>query len=592
MEKNEHIEELKKENIQLKMEIKKLNRRLDIIKNNIKRQKVSMVARVNVDAMMAAEKARQEEYMALLLENSLNIILLFDKDGRFAYCTDDFLQKIQVKNFGLINGRHYREVFGDLEHTEILGWVDASFKQTFSEKKPMIIERTIEFYNDVAGPRNYTISFTPMLDSHGTPKGVMVFFHDMTDVLKAVEQAEYANRAKSLFLANMSHEMRTPLNVIIGMLTIARQTTKAEEKDYCLDKIENASKHLLNVINDVLDMSKIEADKFELDSSLFEFRKMIAQVTGIIGFSVAQKKQELFVQIDEQVPEQIFCDEKRLMQVISNLLSNAVKFTSEQGSISLEVAMISENSDACTLRIEVVDNGIGISAEQQASLFQSFVQADFDISRRFGGTGLGLAISKRIVEMMGGNIWIESESGQGSRFIFTVTVGYRAEELCEKVLIYNYKNRPPIHKEERDIKSYDGSFKGKRALLAEDMEINREIILTLLEDTGLEITCVENGRESVYAFTLANGGYDIVLMDIHMPEMDGFEATKIIRHLDCSNAKTIPIVAMTANVFNEDIQDCLNAGMNGHIGKPIDIDIVLDTLYRFLITEQAPRAEN
>ena len=580
MDNNELYEELEKENVRLQREIKKLNRQLDSIQLNLKRQKVSMAARKNVDAMMAAEKARQEEYMALLLENSLNIILLFDQDGRLAYCTDIFLRKAHIQSFGLINGRHYAEVLHNDKYADVLEWVDSAFKRTISEKQPLIFDKTITFGNEDAGPRNYTVSFIPMLDSLGMSKGAMAFFHDMTDIKQAVERAEYANKAKSLFLANMSHEMRTPLNAIIGMLTIAGQTESATEKDYCLSKIGEASKHLLNVINDVLDMSKIEADKLELDSGMFEFRRMLSRVTDVLGFSVSQKRQKLSVLVDERVPDNIYCDEKRLTQVISNLLSNAVKFTPEEGDISLDVSLLEESVDICTLRVEISDTGIGISEEQQAALFQSFVQADSNISRRFGGTGLGLAISKRIVELMGGRIWVESDVGRGSRFIFTIMVGCGEKNAGEDAA-ETADECVSGDDEVPDLQSCIGLFKGKRALLAEDVEINREIVITLLEDTGLEFTCVENGKEALEAFSADD--YDIVLMDIHMPEMDGFEAARKIRSIDSLRAKTTPIVAMTANVFSEDVQKCMDAGMNGHVGKPIDIEVVLRMLYRFLI---------
>ena len=506
--------------------------------------------------------------------------MLFDQDGRLAYCTDIFLRKAHIQSFGLINGRHYAEVLHNDKYADVLEWVDSAFKRTISEKQPLIFDKTITFGNEDAGPRNYTVSFIPMLDSLGMSKGAMAFFHDMTDIKQAVERAEYANKAKSLFLANMSHEMRTPLNAIIGMLTIAGQTESATEKDYCLSKIGEASKHLLNVINDVLDMSKIEADKLELDSGMFEFRRMLSRVTDVLGFSVSQKRQKLSVLVDERVPDNIYCDEKRLTQVISNLLSNAVKFTPEEGDISLDVSLLEESVDICTLRVEISDTGIGISEEQQAALFQSFVQADSNISRRFGGTGLGLAISKRIVELMGGRIWVESDVGRGSRFIFTIMVGCGEKNAGEDAA-ETADECVSGDDEVPDLQSCIGLFKGKRALLAEDVEINREIVITLLEDTGLEFTCVENGKEALEAFSADD--YDIVLMDIHMPEMDGFEAARKIRSIDSLRAKTTPIVAMTANVFSEDVQKCMDAGMNGHVGKPIDIEVVLRMLYRFLI---------
>ncbi|MDR3073670.1 MAG: GAF domain-containing protein, partial [Deltaproteobacteria bacterium] len=242
----------------------------------------------------------------------------------------------------------------------------------------------------------------------------------MQNLVQAREAALSSTRAKSDFLANMSHEMRTPMNAITGMTTIAKGSASIEKKDYCLSKIEDAATHLLGVINDILDMSKIEAGKFELSIEKFNFEKMLQRVVNVITFRVDQKKQEFHVRIDRNIPRFLIGDDQRLAQVIANLLSNAVKFTPEEGTIRLDARFVKEEDNLCVIQIEVRDTGIGISEEQQGRLFNSFEQAERGTVRKFGGTGLGLAISKRIVEMMGGRIWIDSELGQGSTFTFTV----------------------------------------------------------------------------------------------------------------------------------------------------------------------------
>ena len=386
----------------------------------------------------------------------------------------------------------------------------------------------------------------------------------------AKEMAEHDSLAKSTFLANMSHELRTPMNAIIGMTAIGLSSADILQKDRSLIKIDDASKHLLGVINDILDISKIEAGKFELSEVEFDFDSMLDQVETVINFRVDEKRLKFTMDVDKNIPQIMIGDDQRLKQVIINLLGNAVKFTPERGSISLSTRLLGEDDGTCKMQIAVSDTGIGISREQQAILFQSFQQADSNTSRKFGGTGLGLAISKSIVDMMGGSIWVESEVGKGSTFTFTISMkcGEVGKELSDR------------HEVEWDALA--GLFEGCSILLAEDVEINREIVTTLLESTLVEIECVENGKEAVRMFSESPYKYDLILMDVQMPEMDGYEATRTIRALDLPNADSIPILAMTANVFKEDVDNCLEAGMDGHIGKPFDFDEVIDKLNKYL----------
>jgi signal transduction histidine kinase/CheY-like chemotaxis protein len=520
-------------------------------------------------------------------------------------------------------------------------------------------------------------------------------------LVAAKEEADGSNRAKSEFLSNMSHEMRTPMNAIIGMTSIGKSALGVDEKDYALKKIENASSHLLGVINDILDMSKIEANKLELSFLEFDFERVLQKAVNVINFRVDEKTQSFHVDIDKNIPRRIVGDDQRLAQVITNLLSNAVKFTPEGGSIRLSARFLGEENGLCAIQFDVSDTGIGINAEQQERLFSAFQQADLSTSRKFGGTGLGLAISKRIVEMMGGKIWIESEPGKGSTFFFTIQAERGKTELaslrnsgvkwenvrilavdddpetleffqetaknlrlsCDAVsgaedvmrlleqkqyydiyfvdwkmpgmngieLSGKIKERQPGHSVvimissaewsviaveakaagvdrflskplfpsdiadcvndclgsggvvgENSQSSLQNVFEGRRVLLAEDVEINREIVLALLEPTKLEIDCAEDGQEVVRMFSEKPDYYDMIFMDVQMPEMDGYEATRRIRSYNHSRARQIPIVAMTANVFREDVEKCLAAGMNDHVGKPLDIGELLAKLQQFL----------
>ncbi|MDR2578684.1 MAG: response regulator [Chitinispirillales bacterium] len=384
-----------------------------------------------------------------------------------------------------------------------------------------------------------------------------------------------ANQAKSNFLSNMSHEMRTPLNAIVGMTAIGKKAKDIEGKNHSLNKIGDASSHLLGVISDILDMAKIEADKLELAPIEYNFKNMLQKVLAVIHFRADEKQLLLTVNIDGKIPHFVVGDDQRLAQIITNLLSNAVKFTREGGEVHLDASLAGEVGDACELQVEVSDNGIGISPKKQEKLFEAFEQADSGTSREYGGTGLGLAITKRIIKMMGGHIRVESEIGKGSKFIFTVKVkrGSKSGEDADKCEKMNGGEPDTVNA---------GEFEGKRLLVAEDILINQEVLSALLEGSGLIIDCAENGREALDMVTADPDRYDIVFMDVQMPQMDGLEATRSIRALPPRLRGKLPIVAMTANVFKEDIDACLAAGMDDHLGKPLDIDKIVEKLRKYV----------
>ena len=373
-----------------------------------------------------------------------------------------------------------------------------------------------------------------------------------------------ASRAKADFLANMSHELRTPLNAIIGMTNIAKFQENPADTRRSLDMVSGASSHLLGIINDVLDMAKIESGKFELASADFSLKAVIERVSNVLSVSIAEKKLDYACSVDEGIPETLRGDDQRLAQVLTNLVGNAVKFTGEGGSVTLGAALVEKTPGHCVLQIDVADTGIGIAPEQMGGLFGAFQQAGRNIARTYGGTGLGLSIARSIVAMMGGTIWASSEVGKGSVFSFT----------CRLELGKSPAGAKPCKPDDDDA----ALLRGKSILLAEDIEINAEIVSELLRPYGVSITWAKNGSEALAMYEEAGGRFDAVFMDVQMPEMDGHEAAARLRRTGLPGAKTVPIIAMTANVFREDVEKCLLAGMNDHIGKPIDMAEVVRAL--------------
>jgi PAS domain S-box-containing protein len=673
------------------------------------RSAILLCANTVIRADMEREITNANEFNRAILDASPVGFTVFDENARVIDCND-----ITLKTFGTTK-KYYLEHFYDFSPEFQSDGRKSEDKAVEVVKRALRGESLVmEWTNCTARGELIPYEVTIVRAMYNGKYVALGYQYDMRNsknmekkLKEALYKATEASKAKSEFLSNMSHEMRTPLNAITGMTTIGKNAKDMERKDYALDKIEVASTHLLGVINDVLDMSKIEANMLELSPVEFSFEKMLQKIATVVNFRIEEKHQKFSVHIDKAIPKTLIADDQRLAQVITNLLINAVKFTPEKGSIALNAQFLGEDKGLCTLQISVDDTGIGITREQQKRLFSSFQQAESSTTRKFGGTGLGLAISKSIVEMMGGIIWIESELGKGSTFIFTVKMkrgtdkeqgllvpglnlndvrimvidddpdvleyfeeiiqgfglscksaknGEEALKLVEENGAYHIyfvdwkmpdmngiqltremKKRYPentiiimisafewsvIAEEAKEAgvdkflskplfpssiadvineslgvdrnkieeagNDINGIFAGKHILLAEDVEINREIVNALLEPTQLEIDFAENGQEAVRKFTEAPDRYDLIFMDVQMPEMDGYEATRRIRAFETTLRKDeserprrVPIVAMTANVFREDIKKCLDAGMDSHVGKPLDFDEVIKRLRNY-----------
>ena len=464
-----------------------------------------------------------------------------------------------------------------------------------SERFPdMITENMIDYIEDtfLGDPQDWVMEINnavfrcntmPITNADGVVTGVVGSSAEVTSLIRMQMElvdarlaAEAATIAKSDFLSRMSHEIRTPMNAIIGMTSIAQKSDEPDRIRSCIDKIENASRHLLALINDILDISKIEANKLELVHEPFSLMGCINNIRNMILVKTEEKGQTFQLNVDDSLPEVLVGDELRFNQVIINLLGNAVKFTDMKGLIRMDVTEHSRTGDVSELEVCVRDNGIGIPPEHIDKLFAPFEQADGGITRAYGGTGLGLAICKYIVEMMGGRIWVESVIGEGSSFCFTVLMKVGDAAAADAIAATD------LHA--RDVAS-SHNWSRFNMLLVEDVEINREIMFALLEESQVNIDYAENGAIAVDMFVSAPDKYDIILMDLQMPVMDGLEATRRIRALPSDRAKDVTILAMTANVFTEDVDRCKAAGMNDHIAKPVDGELLYAKLRAYLKTK-------
>lgn len=387
------------------------------------------------------------------------------------------------------------------------------------------------------------------------------------DLVTARQIAESANVAKSAFLANMSHELRTPMNAIMGMTELAtRRASDPKQKDY-LGKIMLAAQQLLAIINDILDLSKIEADRLTLERSELRLGDVLSSLDSLIGYQATEKGLALTITCAPDLRElPLLGDPLRLGQVLLNLTGNAVKFTSA-GRIDVAAALVKESADQIVVRFDVRDTGVGIPAENLTRLFSAFEQGDNSTTRQYGGTGLGLAISKRLVALMGGSVGVNSSPGVGSHFWFTATL-QKGQSVAVHAAALPYAAEAVLSARHR----------GARILLAEDEPITREVSLGLLEDVGLTVDAVSDGAQAVEL--ARRNSYDLILMDIQMTGMNGIVATRLIRAMP--GHERTPILALTANAFAEDRRSCLQAGMNDHIAKPMAPEVFFQTLLKWL----------
>ena len=535
---------------------------------------------------MTLERMKIEEQRTLLdkvFSSSPDLIWYKDPKGRYL---------VVNPRFAAVVGKSVDELVGKKDEEILPEDVANSFKKNddetivskvalYTEEKVLFADNHEEVLDSVR---------TPIYDTNGVLVGLLGVARDVSarvtmenqlrktqiELEQAVNDANKANEHKGEFLARMSHEIRTPMNAIIGMTNIVKRrlgesdTSDSPEMTDVkahVKQIEASSQHLLGLLNDILDISKIEAGKIELSEEVVELPKLINTVANIIKPRCVEKSITFDTHVESFSPHTFLCDSLRLRQVLINLLGNAVKFTPEHGKVDLDIKKLDEKDGKMLLAFSVRDTGIGISEEALATIFQPFEQGDGKISRQYGGTGLGLAISRRIVQLFGGDITVKSVQGEGSEFSFSIWLRETESGELSEVTPSDATNK----------------FVGKKALLVDDVAINRMIVLALLETTGMIIDEADDGLVAVKKFEESPvGTYDIIFMDVQMPNMDGYEASAVIRGLDRSDAHDVPIVALTANVFKEDVDKAIKFGMNGHIAKPVEMDKLLEVLFKFL----------
>lgn len=512
---------------------------------------VEIVKRIHIEKRLSRGNALLKSF----LQSIPDLVFYKDVDGKYLDCNKAFSE------------------FNDSDRKAIIGKTDFDIytkkeAQLFSSTDQEILsgkeQVKMEMWGTWPDGRRVLLEThkNPIIDDTGEIIGIIGISRDITEkhfdkmeLQKSKDEAESANMAKSMFLANMSHEIRTPMNGIIGMTDILQQTDLTKEQKEFLKIISLSGTNLLTIINDILDFSKIESGGIVLEKINFKLLDPIEETIKLLSYKVEQKNLYLKLDASQDLPEIVNGDPLRTKQILINLVNNALKFTSE-GGITISIELQEKASKKTSILIKVIDTGIGISEEGQQKLFKSFSQTDASTSRKYGGTGLGLSISKRLVELMNGEIGVESEEGKGTTFWFNLTFGTAG----------NVK----ISGEENDKKEQVQKC-SLNILLAEDNPINQRVALFNLKKMGHQVDIADNGKIALELFN--KNKYDIILMDIQMPEMDGLEASKQIRICEKNNQDkgTIPIIAMTANAMRGDKENFINQGMSGYISKPFKI---------------------
>lgn len=567
---------------EMQREILRLRRRLSLAETNLKRARQFSIGQDRVDMVFNNSLKKELQFFNLILENTTNILMLFDLDGRLAYTSRTFLNNADIANFSLINGRHFGEVLRPIiSWTNLINFTKA-VNIAIKQKKTIAIEEEIDF-NNKGNLRVFSIFVTPMFDENYKNAGIIALLNDITENKAAMERArrieiaEESNKAKGQFLARMSHEIRTPMNAILGIAEIQLQDESLPpEKLEAFGKIYNSSNTLLRIINDILDLSKIESGKLELIISRYEIASLLNDTAQLNITRINSKPIEFRLEADENMPSVLLGDEIRIRQILNNLLSNAFKYTA-QGEVELAVFAEyadTEEDDDIMLNIRVSDTGQGMTPEQLNELFDEFTRFNPDDNRLVEGAGLGMNITHRLVKMMNGEISVESEPGIGSTFIVRLPqkdagCGSLGREVSEN--LQNFRMR---HSQLKKVSIKHRQMPKASVLVVDDVETNLYVAKLLMAPYNLSVDISTSGYEAIEK--IKNGMmYDIIFMDHMMPRMDGIEAAGIINNMD----KKIPVIALTANAVHGSKEMFLKNGFSDFLSKPIsiiDLNIILE----------------
>ncbi|MDR0817787.1 MAG: response regulator [Clostridiales Family XIII bacterium] len=558
---------LAEENRLLVRENKRLQRALARQEELVRRNKVTMEARKQFNDIVKSERSRLELNMNLLLANIRDYILFFDTSGRLQYCSESFLQALDVPGTALIKDKRMSELMDGIFPQENIDLI-IGLARSFAKGEPARnLEMSMRIDLDRNGIfRDYLVEVNILINDEGGSEGFVMLFYDTTELMDARREAEKANAVKSDFLATVSHEIRTPMNAVIGLTDMIEETDLDVRQEDLVAKIKSSSTNLLGIINDLLDFSKIEAGKVEIINEYFDLLQLIDEVKSLFSLMMAEKDLAFICDFADDLPKVIYSDGKRVRQIMVNLLNNAYKYT-PQGSVTFKIHKLTED----TLGFSVTDTGIGIKEGEQYKLFREFEQLDQVRNKHITGTGLGLAITKRLCDLMGGSINVESIYGEGSTFsvVLPLTIG-TTDDLPHG-----------------EAKAPKFTAPGARILIVDDVEINLEITRFMLESFLVQTDVALDGEKALAL--LAKEHFDLVLMDHMMPVMDGIEATRIIRKREQEQEEQtgqpgghLPVVALTANAITGVEEMFRREGFDGFISKPIDADNLAWTLYELL----------